>query len=113
MTYDFSLLMKDPTGTVIPWKPNGVDLVPWKIGDAMANAICSPNPTVKSAFSARLKLADRLAECGKGELSTDDRIIILEAVTAVYGPTMPVVAGRIEQFMDLAGPYAPEPEKKQ
>lgn len=112
MEFDFSNLMAGPRGDTLRWKPDGEHSEDWKIGDAIANALCLPHQNLKSAYSARLTLADRLAQCGKGNLSTEERVIVLEAARAVYGPTLPIVAGRIEQFMDHEGPYAREGSEK-
>ncbi len=115
MDFDFDIVMLDPRGKAIQWKPDGETAEDWTLGDAMANCLCLPlppgSPPLKSAPMKRILLADRLAQGGTGRLSTDERSIILEASRSTYGLSMPLIAGRIEMFIERKGPFAADGEE--
>jgi hypothetical protein len=110
--YNFDETIPSLRGEPIKWQASeGAAEEPWKIGEAMANALVAPSPEIRSGFSKRLLLAGRLNSGGTGRLTTEERGMVIEAANAVYGPAMPIVAGRIEQFIEREGPWGDQPAK--
>ncbi len=107
--YDLDTKMPALDGKPLRREAEDGEFVDWKVGEAMASALITPGQTDirPDQHARRLLLATRLYQCGSQRLTTEDRHTIKTAAGSAFGVTFPIVAGRIQQFIEREGPYEP------